>query len=455
MATNGPQTNSLRYIIIDRFCQRSLTYAVFTILVLSSSHNDSKSMEPAKFVMHYALDSPEFIANPYPIFDQMRSNDPIYWSPENNYWVLTRYADIVSLSQSEQLSSDRIAAHSGRMPAEAKEYFRPFFSAVSSWMLMIDPPDHTRLRGLVNKAFTPRVVENMRGLVEDLVNKMLAAVKDQGRMNVLTDLANPLPAIVISELLGVPGTDQRQFKEWSDDIALALSAIDTTSTKDELFSLYELAQKSFLALSDYFRERVAELRRHPRENLLSALAQAEERGDRLTEDELFANCVLLMIAGHETTTNLIGNGILALLQNPGQQQVLTANPELIVSAVEELLRYDSPVQKMGRIALADIEVGGKQIRKGQLVCLSFGAANRDPEQFALPQQLDVKRQPNRHLSFGHGLHYCVGAALARLEGQIAINTVLRSLPGLQLATEKLEWYRNFTLRGLKSLPVVF
>jgi cytochrome P450 len=271
----------------------------------------------------------------------------------------------------------------------------------------------------------------------------------------MTDLANPLPAIVIAELLGVPRTDQRQFKEWSDDIALALSGIDTAATKDELFALYDLAQKSFLALSAYFRERVVELRRHPRENLLSALAQAEEQGDRLTEDELFANCVLLMIAGHETTTNLIGNGILALLQNPGQREALTSNPELIVPAVEELLRYDSPVQKMGRIALADIHIAGKQIKKGQFVCFSFAAGNRDPEQFESPEQLDITRNPNRHLAFGHGLHYCVGAALARLEGQIVVNSVLRCLPKLKLANENLEWYRNFTLRGLKSLPVIF
>lgn len=405
--------------------------------------------------MQYGLDSPEFLANPYPVFDQLRSSDPIFWSEENDYWVLTRYADIVSQIQNEQLSSNRIAAHAGRMPQEAREYFRPFFTAVSSWMLMIDPPDHTRLRGLVSKAFTPRVVENMQGLIQDLVNNILAAAKGKGRMDVITDLANPLPATVISELLGVPGTDHQQFKEWSDDIAVALSGIDSGVTREELQALYILAQKSFLALSDYFRERAVELRRHPQDNLLSALAQAEEQGDRLTEDELFANCVLLMIAGHETTTNLIGNGILALLQNPSQRELLTSNPELIVSAVEELLRYDSPVQKMGRIALADIHVAGKQIKKGQLVCLSFGAANRDPEQFSLPQKLDITRHPNRHLAFGHGLHYCVGAALARLEGQIAINSVLRSLPELQLANEKLEWHRNFTLRGLKSLPVVF
>jgi len=405
--------------------------------------------------MQYHLDSPEFLANPYPIFEQMRRSDPIFWNAESRYWILTRYADIASLIQSEHLSSNRIAAHAGRMPGEAKEYFRPFFKAVSSWMLMIDPPDHTRLRGLVNKAFTPGVVENMRGLVQDLVNNMLSAGKDHGRMDIMTDLANPLPATVIAEMLGVPGADQRQFKKWSDDIALALSGIDLGATKEELFALYELAQKSLLALSAYFRERVVELRRRPRENLLSALAQAEEQGDRLTEQELFANCVLLMIAGHETTTNLIGNGMLALLQNPGQREALSSNPDLIGCAVEELLRYDSPVQKMGRIALADIQIAGKQIEKGQLVCFSFAAGNRDPEQFGSPAQLEITRKPNRHLAFGHGLHYCVGAALARLEGQIAVNSLLHRLPELKLANQDLEWHRNFTLRGLKSLPITF
>lgn len=406
-------------------------------------------------MVQFDLNSAEFLANPYPVYDQMRSHDPIYWSEQNSYWMLTRYADIVSLIPNEQLSSNRIAAHADRMPSATKEQFRPFFTAVSSWMLMVDPPDHTRLRGLVNKAFTPGVVANMQSLIQELVDDMLARAQEQGRMDVITDLANPLPAMVIAELLGVPRTDQQKFKQWSDDITKALSGIDGARSKEELFSLYGIAQKSITQLSSYFKERVNELRLHPRENLLSALARAEEQGDRLTEDELFANCVLLMMAGHETTTNLIANGILALLRNPEQKEALARNPDLVVSAVEELLRYDSPVQKMARIALADIDVGGKQIKQGDLVCFCFGAANRDPEQFPLPQQLDIARKPNRHLAFGHGLHYCVGAALARLEGQIAFNTVLRRLPELRLETENLEWHRNFTLRGLKSLPVAF
>jgi cytochrome P450 len=403
----------------------------------------------------YDLNSAEFNANPYPTYDRLRRNDPVFWSAENSYWILTRYADIVSLIQTPHVSSNRIGAHAGRMPAPAKEHFRPFFTAVSSWMLMIDPPDHTRLRGLVNKAFTPAVVENMRGLVEKLVDEVLTSVQSRGRMDVMTDLANSLPATVIAEMLGVPGTDQQEFKTWSDDISMALSGLDTASTKEELFGLYELAQKSLLALSAYFRERVEALRRHPQENLLSALTQAEEQGQRLSEDELFANCVLLMLAGHETTTNLIGNGILALLRNPEQKEHLLCSPASIVSATEELLRYDSPVQKMARIALDDIAIGGKEIKKGDLICLCFGAANRDPEQFAEPAKLDIERKPNRHLAFGHGLHYCVGAALARLEGQVAIKMMLARLPKLRLESQEQEWNRSLTLRGLKSLPVAF
>jgi cytochrome P450 len=403
----------------------------------------------------YDLNSAEFLANPYPVYDQLRKNDPIFWSAENGYWLLTRYADIASLISDNNFSSNRMSAHASRMPEQVKAHFSPFFTALSSWMLMIDPPDHTRLRGIVNKAFTPRVVENMRALIQQLVDEMLARVKQQNRMEVMADLANPLPAMVIAAMLGVPGSDQPQFKAWSDDISMALGGLDSAGSKEELFALYEIAQKSYLALSSYFKEKVAELRLHPKENLLSAMIQAEEKGDRLTESELFANCVLLMIAGHETTTNLIGNGVLALLRNPTQPELLRNNPDLIVSAVEEMLRYDSPVQKMGRIARADIPIAGLEIKQGQLVCFGFGAANRDPEQFASPQQLDITRQPNRHLAFGHGLHYCVGAALARIEGQIVINQILRSLPGLHLEHENLEWHRNFTLRGLKSLPVVF
>jgi cytochrome P450 len=449
------RTPELSFTFIDTSTPNRLPYASFRYRPAFKSHNRAKPLEPYVRMTQYDLNSSEFLRNPYPVYDELRVNDPIHWSEENGYWMITRYADIISQVQNDNLSNNRIRAHTGRMPQAAKEHFRPFFTAVNSWMLMIDPPDHTRLRGLVNKAFTPGMLADIKSLVQKLVDEKLASVSEQGRMDIMADLANPLPATVIAEMLGVPGADQQQYKAWSDDIAMGLGGIDSARTKEELFSLYELAQKSFLALAAYFREKVAELRASPSDNLLSALIQAEEQGDRLSEDELFANCVLLMVAGHETTTNSIGNGLLALLRNPKQMEQLARAPETIVSAVEELLRYDSPVQKFGRIALADIQIDGKKIAQGDLVCLSFGAGNRDPQQFEAPAQLDLMRKPNRHLAFGHGLHYCVGAALARLETQITINTILSRLPRLRLETEDLQWHRNLTLRGLKSLPVAF
>ncbi len=405
--------------------------------------------------MRYDLNSATFLTNPYPVYDQLRAHDPIYWSEANGYWIVTRYADIATLLHDSRLSSNRFIAHINRLPVAAKEQFRPFIAAVSSWMLMVDPPDHTRLRALVNNAFTPGIVGKMRARIQQLVDERLDRVVEQGHFDVIADLAVPLPGIVIAEMLGVPAADLRMFKQWSDDIAAGLVGIDAAGGQDEKFRIYKTAQDSFLALSKYFQEKVVALRGKSELNLLSALAQAEEAGDRLSEEELFANCVLLMIAGHETTTNLIGNGTLALLRNPEQQQALRQSPDLIVSAVEELLRYESPVQKMARMAVGDIAVAGKEIKKGQLVFLCFAAANRDPEQFILPNELNITRKENRHLAFGKGLHYCLGAALARLEGQIAINSILKRLQNLRLNEEKLHWHDSVTLRGLKSLPVAF
>ncbi|MFN2499614.1 MAG: cytochrome P450 [Pyrinomonadaceae bacterium] len=405
--------------------------------------------------MGYDLNSPAFLNDPYPVYDKLRANDPVYWSEANNYWIVTRYADIATLIHDPRASSNRFVGHTTRLPARAKEQFRPFINAVSSWMLMVDPPDHTRLRGLVNKAFTPGMVGTMRARIHEIVDQILKKATAQGSFDIIADLAVPLPGIVIAEMLGVPASDLRQFKQWSDDIAAGLIGIDTAGGRDEVFRMYTTAQDSLLALSNYFREKVAALRRQPQDNLLGALAQAEEAGDRLSEEELFANCVLLMIAGHETTTNLIGNGMLALLRNPKQQKALRDSPDLIVSAVEELLRYDSPVQKMARMAVSEIPVGNKQIETGQLVFLCFAAANRDPGQFAMPNELDIKRKENRHLAFGKGLHYCLGAALARLEGQIAINNILQSMPRLRIIQQELKWHPSITLRGLQSLPVAF
>jgi len=410
------------------------------------------SQQPKTTILDLNLNGPKAVSNPYPIYDQLRNQDPVHWSESDNYWYITRYADLTSLIRDERMSSARFRAVASGLPEEVQQKLSALIGAVSSWMLMSDPPSHTRMRGLVNKAFTPRIIENMRERIQTLVDGMLDKVQENGRMDVIADLAIPLPATVIADMLGVPDEDQPQFKKWSDDIAAGLLGSESVGTQAER---YPIAQKSFLELSDYFRGIVEELRGHPQDNLLSALVEAEEAGDKLTEGELFANCVLLMFAGHETTTNLIGNGTLALLQDPKQMQMLQNNGELIGSAVEELLRFDSPVQKLGRLATADIEIGGKVIKAGELVFLCYGAANRDPEQFSNPGQLDITRSDNRHVAFAQGIHYCLGASLARLEGQITINTLLNRMPDIKLESEDLERKPSTVLRGLKALPVSF
>jgi cytochrome P450 len=292
------------------------------------------------------------------------------------------------------------------------------------------------------------MVAQMRDQIQALTDGLLDRVQAAGQADIIADLAYPLPVNVIAEMLGIPARDHEQFRGWSDDLARSLDLTDDPE-------VYNRASRSAVALTDYLREIIANRRRQPQNDLLSALIAAEEDGGRLTEDELYATCALLLIAGYETTINLIGNGLFALLRHPDQLQRLRQNPELIRSAVEELLRYDSPVQMTSRIALTDIELHGRTIRAGQEVAFLLGAANYDTQRFTEPYQLDLSRDPNPHLSFGSGIHYCLGAPLARLEGQIALSTLLRRLPNLALATETPEYRDNYVLRGLLSLPVTF
>lgn len=386
-----------------------------------------------------------FINDPYPIYTQLRGVDPIHW--DGITWLVTRYADVAAILRDPRFVAERI------MPDDewlAETGLRQLFHTHSRMMLLTDPPDHTRLRGLVSKAFTPRVVEGLRPRIQAIVDDLLNSVQDQGAMDIIRDLAYPLPVIVIAELLGVPVDMRAQFKQWSEGVAAFIGG--TTSPEMEMLSE---AQRCVVEMSEYFRAVADERRKQPRNDLVSALALAEDQGDRLTSDELVANCILLLVAGHETTTNLIGNGMLALLNHPAERQRLHENPELIVSAVEELLRYDSPVQGTSRMAREDVEIGGRRIMQGQHVSLMIGAANRDPAQFTDPDRLDLGRSENRHLSFALGPHFCLGAPLARLEGQIATSTLLRRLPNLARTNADLTWRNNFTLRGLTALPVTF
>jgi cytochrome P450 len=303
----------------------------------------------------------------------------------------------------------------------------------------------------VSKAFTPRVVEGLRPRIQQIVDGLLARAREQGSMDLIEEFAYPIPVNVICEMLGVPVEDHERFKGWSLDIARGLDSILLPPDSD----VPKRSAASRTALADYFRELIAKRRASPRADLLSGLIAAEEAGDKLSEHELLATCILLLIAGHETTVNLIGNGTLALLRHPDQLQRLRDNPGLIGTAVEELLRFDGPVQRTARIPSEDVVIDGRTIAKGEMVMPFIGAADRDPAQFADPDRLDIGRTDNRHVAFGLGIHFCLGAPLARVEGQIAINTLLQRLPKLALATEAPEFRQSLTLRGLKSLPVSF
>jgi cytochrome P450 len=318
-------------------------------------------------------------------------------------------------------------------------------------MLNADPPRHTRLRLLVNKAFTPKTVEELTPFIRSFVDKAFDAAQARGRMELMADLAFPLPATVIAEMLGVPPQDRDRFKQWSDDVTAALGNVPSNSSPE----LLRKSVEGMRALQAYFRDIIAQRRVEPRDDLISGLIKAKEEGDRLSDQELLANCVLLLNAGHETTTNLIGNGTYALLRHPDQLKRLRDDPTLIPIAVEEMLRYDSPVQFTSRILTADMELCGKVLRAGQLVLLVLGAANRDPAQFPDPDKLDVGRQGNKHVAFGLGSHFCLGAPLARLEGRLVFETLLRRAPGLHLDGPPPRYRQNFNLRGLESLPISF
>jgi pimeloyl-[acyl-carrier protein] synthase len=387
---------------------------------------------------------PEFHANPYPFYRRLREQDPVHLSPFG-MWVLTRYDDAVMVLRDPRFGREGMAdllesrLGSGTDVSHTRD------------MLFRDPPDHTRLRGLVSRAFTPRIVEAMRPHIQEIVDGLVDRLEASHSMDVIEDLAYPLPVTVICEMLGVPVADQDVFKQWSADIARSLDAAILPAGS----GVITRGREARVALRDYLRSLIASRRMNPRSDLLSGLIVAEEEGNRLSEEELVSTCALLLVAGHETTVNLIGNGVLALLQHPDQMRALVDDPALIQTAVEELLRYDGPVQRTGRMATADAEIGGKRIPRGSVVVSVLGAANRDPAHFADPERLDIARRDNRHIAFGFGIHFCLGAPLARIEGQVAIGTLLRRIPTLKLVSDTPEWRESSVLRGLKTLPVTF
>ena len=388
--------------------------------------------------------APEFVEDPYPTYRRLRDEDPVHQNPLG-FWVLTRYEDVVASLKDPRMVKEPIAAFvAARFGLQAPP------SGMGLSMLDRDPPDHTRLRGLVSKAFTPRVIEQLRPHIQGIVNRLLDKVEGEPGMDLIEQFAYPLPVIVICEMLGVPVADHERFKGWGLDIARGLDAILLPPDSP----VAERSMHARHALAAYFRELIAERRAAPRDDMLSGLIAAEEAGDKLTEDELLATCILLLVAGHETTVNLIGNGTLALLRHPAQRKRLQEDPGLITTAVEELLRFDGPVQRTARIPSEDVTFGGKTIGKGEMVMPFIGAADRDPAQFPDPDRLDLGRTDNRHIAFGWGIHFCIGAPLARVEGQIALNTLLKRQPKLALAATP-QHRQSLTLRGLTTLPVAF
>lgn len=394
----------------------------------------------------YHLLDPEVLANPYPLYHRLRTEDPVHWDPFLHAWVVTRYAEVVRVFQ-------RFSAERTPTPEQLRllgmEELAPLAKVMVRQMLFLDPPDHTRVRSLASKAFTPARVAVLRSHIQEITASLLDAVQAAGEMDVLAALAYPLPAIVTAEMLGVPTSDWRQLIVWSADFAQVLGNFQHNP---------DYAQRALRSLNEmvaYFQAAVREQRAHPREGLISAFLNAEIDGDRLNEEEVIANTIVTMVGGQETTTNLIGNGILTLLRHPDQLEKLRADLSLIPAAVEELLRYESPSQHTARLAPCDLELGNRHIRQRQAVIAVMGAANRDPERFADPDQLDICRQDNRHVAFAWASHFCFGAPLARIEGQVALEAVLRRMPDLRLKPEPIVWRENLGLRGLKALEVTF
>jgi cytochrome P450 PksS len=400
--------------------------------------------------MNVDITSPEFKANSYSFYARLRAEMPVYrfaLSRKQTAWLITRYDDVVAVLKDERFAKDKLNALTTEQAAK-QPWIPKMVLPLTRNMLDLDAPDHTRLRTLVHKAFTPRMVEQMRSRVQNLTNDLLDAVKDRGRMDLIRDYALPLPTTIISEMLGVPVEDRHKFHRWSSALV---------STNPAGLGMLK-AIPYVIAFLKYIRKLVRIRRTDPQDDLISALVEAEEAGERLDEDELLAMIFLLLVAGHETTVNLIGNGTLALLEHQDQMEKLRNDPQLIKPAVEELLRYYSPLEMATeRFAREDVTIRGVTIPRGEMVYSVIASANRDERQFPNPEILEITREPNRHLAFGQGIHFCLGAPLARLEGQIAINTLLARKPDLRLSDppDSLRWHRGLVLRGLKALPVSF
>ncbi len=391
--------------------------------------------------------SPERIADPHSYFSVLREHDPVHWNEQYRAWFIHRYDDVLDALRDPRFSSERIGAAYDRLTDEQKAQRQPTYDILMDWLVFRDPPDHTRLRRLVSRAFTPRAVEAWRDRVTGVVDELIDGLSEKEHFDLIEDFAYPIPAVVIAEMMGVPAEDRDRFKDWSDDVMILVFGARGVGDRRAR------AQQGLIELAAYLGDLVAHYRQHPADNIISNLVEASEGDDSLEDPEIVANCVLFLFGGHETTTNLIGNGIRVLLNHPDQLQKLRGDLSVIKPAVEEILRFDGP-SKMEVRTLADkVDMGDKTLPAGDMVYLVQHAANRDPEAFDEPDQFDITRDPNNHIGFGFGLHFCLGASVARLEGTIALEALVRRLPNLELGPEPEVWVPTMLSRGLEHLPV--
>jgi len=416
------------------------------------AHDNNSSKTSNHTDLDTILISESFHQNPYPVYRRLRNEAPVTWCDPWNSWILSRYDDVVNvLKDFKNFSNEgRQEALLAQLPKEELEKFQTLRNHYASGGLInSDPPDHTRLRKLVNKAFTPRIVKRMEPLVREVADDLLSKTRDCETFDLIESYAFPIPAIVIAGLLGVPPQDRHLFKTWTETANLFPQS--TTVTREIVLN----AQEALVNLREYMSGLLKEREKNPQEDLLTTLSSVREDDDFLSREELLSTACTLLIAGHETTTNLIGNGVLALLCNPKVKEEVILNPGLMPIAIEEFLRYDAPVQSVKRVTIRDTEVNGQTIRKGELVQILIGSANRDETAFGNPDQLNIHRENKRHVAFGAGIHTCLGAALARMEGPVAFRALFNQIRNLKLAVppEELAWSSGNALRGLQSLPV--
>ncbi|GAA3222287.1 cytochrome P450 [Pseudonocardia petroleophila] len=402
---------------------------------------------------HADLLGDDAVRDPYPLLAALREHDPVHWSPRYRSWFVTRFDDVSDALRDPRFSSDRISPYRRAKldGPDADPAVRAAFGVLEDWMVFKDPPDHTRLRKLLSRAFTPRAVDRVRARITEVTDELLdaALAGGTGRTDLIGDFAYPLTAAVIAEVLGVPRRDHPRFKDWSDQITgLVFGGMGDPNR-------HTAGAHGMAELTEYLTGLVRDHEREPADDLLSALISARDDDDALSQDEVISTGVLLLFAGHETTTNLIGSGLLALLRDPGQRALLAADPGLVGGAVEELMRFDGPAKTVARLMADDVELRGRTLRRGERVFLCPSSANRDPAVFEDPDRLDITRRHGRQLGFGVGMHYCLGAPLARLEASVAIPRALDRLPGLRPAEDELRWHPVLLSRGMLRFPVEF